>query len=222
MRIVRRWGLIVVVGAALLLGHSATPWGRAAAAPVTRKGGKKRVVKKSAPRNQGRLVCKVVKGQKKCRRVRGKFAGRIAPANELRTEPLPQPSGHIHIFARNTKDNMFVGNDGNVYRGSGENWQQLGENGKWDNLKAAGAAGAGALAGSAAGNMMRDRNNQGAAAGTRERVPGGTIGGGNRASQLPANTGQVGDRMAGRANTGTAGTGIAQQPSSGIGRSRRA
>lgn len=114
---------------------------------------------------------------------------------------LMQQEGKV---ARNAKDNMFVGNDGNVYRGEGNNWQKLGENGKWENFKdaagVAGAAGVGAMAGVAAGKGFGAKRDQLPTAGTGTQ-PGLGPKTGDRMTQPPGKSqlpsgGQIAQRPA--------------------------
>ncbi len=64
---------------------------------------------------KGRLVCTGKGSRRRCHRERGRFAGRAVAASELRTEPLPRPSGKIHILHAALKEDEEL----NIYKPDG-------------------------------------------------------------------------------------------------------
>lgn len=94
--------------------------GLAQAAPTVVK--KRAATQKSSSKkrvSRARVVCRGKGKARKCRRVRGRFMGRLARPEELRKEPLPRPSGWVHVYSINTKEEAKV----NIYKEDGS-WNQ--------------------------------------------------------------------------------------------------
>lgn len=85
------------------------------AASAKDKKGKGKAKASKAKKRSARLVCTGKGKKKKCRRNRGAFAGRKVMPEDLRAEPLPRPSGDLHIFSANLREEVKV----NIYRPDG-------------------------------------------------------------------------------------------------------
>jgi uncharacterized protein YcbK (DUF882 family) len=85
--------ILMLVGPALVLPELAQAAGKPNPSKTVKKGGKYKNI--SHHKRRGR------KG-------RGKFSGRLASAAELRTEPLPKPSGKVHLRSVNFKEEVEV------------------------------------------------------------------------------------------------------------------
>ena len=72
--------------------------------------------KRAQARRRGRVVCSGKGDKRRCRRVRGRFRGHPVSRAELRTEPLPQPSGQVHLVNVNLGEVVKV----DLYREDGK------------------------------------------------------------------------------------------------------
>ncbi|MBI4508780.1 MAG: YcbK family protein [Deltaproteobacteria bacterium] len=73
------------------------------------------VSKTSGKRAKGQLICKGKGKHRRCRRAVRRFFGQSVPAADLRTEPLPRPSGWVILFSNNFKEEVRV----NIYNPDG-------------------------------------------------------------------------------------------------------
>ena len=103
----------VAVGPAGDFGEGAAQAAKPARAKTQGNKVKRKVAAKRGKR--ARLVCTGKGAKRRCRRERGRFAGRRVVPAELRTELLPRASGHIRIVSPNVRDEAKV----NIYNPDG-------------------------------------------------------------------------------------------------------
>jgi len=101
-----------------IAGPAAAGWSseaRAGADKVAKRRAKRARLAKKRQRSRKTKVCKVRKGKRRCSWVQ-KFDGHAVGRSRLRGEPLPKPSGDLHLYAVNFREEIEL----NIYDERGQ------------------------------------------------------------------------------------------------------